>query len=394
MVCDDLRSLPQVQRDAISHILCSVKRCGPPPADASHTGAFEALRVPRGTYQDVAVGVGDAVRMELGILSLPLHRDGGVSLEDKLGGEAGAALKAFEQEMLQDARNWGAVSGEVAKMKPCNDPQLAGKCFYHAFLRRLFGCGILGFCQRPRGRVGAFAVSKKPKVIDGEAVKRQRLILDCRQVNMQFRAPPITELGSLTALCDTELAKGESLFVGGADSQDCFYACTLPVALREFFCFGWDLDVSEVLNVTGGEMPKDCGEAEHGEIFRPCLTVLPMGFSWSFDLVQQLHEQATIQSLGIPREHWFLDARPVPRLQGKQVGAMPYCDNVHVLGKDCAAVEEGRNSVCSDLQSMGFSIHEQQPATLRMQTLGGIVDGDLWVDSYAFYSSLGPHSCF
>ncbi|CAE7502120.1 unnamed protein product [Symbiodinium sp. KB8] len=210
-----------------------------------------------------------------------------------MGREAGQALRNFEEEMLQDAQNWNAVSEEAA--------------------RRLFECGVLGFCRRPRGRVGAFAVSKKSKIIEGKEVKRQRLILDCRQVNMQFRAPPITELGSLASLCETELQEGESLYLGGADIQDCFYACLLPLAMREFFCFGWDLSASEVLDVTGGLAPQDLGDLGHGVDICPCLTVLPMGFTWSFYLVQQLHEQCTMQSLSISRNNLFLDRGAVER---------------------------------------------------------------------------------
>ena len=99
--CESLRSLPQVQRDAIAHILYSVKRCGPPPAHASHSGAIDALRVPCGSYQDVSTGVGDTVRVELEILSLPCLRDEGVDLVQDLGGEAGHALRDFENEMLR-----------------------------------------------------------------------------------------------------------------------------------------------------------------------------------------------------------------------------------------------------------------------------------------------------
>ena len=312
--------------------------------------------------------------MELEILSLPCLRDEGVGLAQDLGGGAGGALRDFENEMLQDAHNWGAASGEVAKMRPCGDPQVVKRAFCRSLLRRLFDCGVLGICQRPRGRVGAFAVSKKPKSIDGKEVKRQRLILDCRQVNM---APPITELGSLASLCETELQVHESFYVGSADIQDCFYACRLPSVMREFFCLGWGLTMSEVFEVTGGIVPQDCwNPGQYGQ-WSPCLTVLPMGFTWSFYLVQKLHEQSTLHSLSIPRDRLFLDARPAPQLHDKQIGSMPYSDNVHVLGKDGDAVERGLMRACQDLRDMGFSIHEEQPATTHMQTLGAIVDGEL-----------------
>lgn len=69
--------------------------------------------------------------------------------------------------------------------------------FDYLFLHK---CSILGHTTSCRGRVGAFCVTKKPKEVAGQLVERQRLILDCRQVNLAFRDPPKTELGSLAAL--------------------------------------------------------------------------------------------------------------------------------------------------------------------------------------------------
>ena len=40
-------------------------------------------------------------------------------------------------------------------------------------------------------------MAKKSKLIDGKMVERQRLVLDCRSVNLQFKDPPRTHLGSL-----------------------------------------------------------------------------------------------------------------------------------------------------------------------------------------------------
>ena len=74
-------------------------------------------------------------------------------------------------------------------MKTYNDPALKSKRFLGSFLRKLHRAGILDFTTSVRGRVGCFCVSKKPKEIEGVMVERQRLILDCRQVNLSFRAP-------------------------------------------------------------------------------------------------------------------------------------------------------------------------------------------------------------
>ena len=372
----DLRGLPQVQRDAILHIVCNVKRCGVAPAGACYSGAIDALRVSCGSYQDDSVGVGDTVSMELGILSLPSLETSGVNLESELRGEAGAALRNYEGEMLQDAPNWGRLGNTVSNFKPYNDPQIWQQKFYLQFLRRLHQSGVLTFCSRPRGRVGAFAVSKKPKVVNGAEVRRQRLILDCRQVNLQFRAPPITELGSLASLCELELGENEVLYTGGADIQDCFYACYLPRPLVEFFCLYGDVRVGDVGAILGGSLPDAVRDLPANQMVSPCLSVLPMGFSWSFYLVQQLHEQITLASLHISRHDLFLDARPPPTIEEGKCAGMPYCDNVHVMSNRVEVAEEGRLKVCKSLRESGFKVHEEQPAAAIVQTLGGIIDGE------------------
>ena len=59
--------------------------------------------------------------------------------------------------------------------------------------------------------------------------------------------------------------------------------------------------------------------------------------------------------------------------------AMPYCDNVHVIGKESGLVERHRLKVCECLREKGFQVHEEVPANDVMPTLGGIVDGSAGV---------------
>lgn len=68
------------------------------------------------------------------------------------------------------------------------------------------------------------------------------------------------------------------------------------------------------------------------EIFSPCINVLPMGFSWSFCLVQHIHQASVIRSLGLSEEDLILDGRPPPALSEGKVLSMPYCDNIHCIG--------------------------------------------------------------
>ena len=273
--------------------------------------------------------------MDLKLLSIPEMGVEGVPIAELLKGSAGECIRDPETHMLQDPMNWGAISDEVCNIKTYDDPKLRSKNFYLTFLKRLRDAGILSWTQRPRGRVGSFVVKKKPKEINGKMVDRQRLILDCRRVNTLFRAPPITELGSLPALGDLSIPVGQQLFISGGDIKDCFYACGLPSSLRDYFCFSFDISIDEARDIFGADFLANSADSflERGTI-SPCLDVLPMGYSWSFYLVQSLHVQACLESSGNPSNSVTLDARPPPQLMSGSSLSMPYCDNTHVLSMD------------------------------------------------------------
>ena len=160
--------------------------------------------------------------------------------------------------MLQDADIWGAVSDEVRKIRTYDDPQLRQRGFYKRFLGELKEAGILTLSAA--GRVGAFVVRKKPREIDGKMQERQRLILDCRHVNALFRAPPVTELGSLSAVGDLFIPPDRDLYVAGGDIRDCFYACRLPEELISYFCFSFDVSVAEVSQMFSGNVPAELAD--------------------------------------------------------------------------------------------------------------------------------------
>ena len=55
------------------------------------------------------------------------------------------------------------------------------------------------------------------------------------------------------------------------------------------------------------------GNALGGGAYALCLTALPMGFSWSFWLVQEMHYDALRES-GFPAERCIVGSWPVPNL--------------------------------------------------------------------------------
>ena len=145
-----------------------------------------------------------------------------------------------------------------------------------AFLRRLYACGILGFSTRPRGRVTAFFVSKK--------ANKQRLVLDCRHINQMFRKPPKPDLGSADAYSRLRPPSGASVYIAEADVQNCFYQIGVPAWLSDFFAFE-DIP-ADFARQLGATCCTDGSPLPAAGRLAPVLTVLPMGWSWSFWLVQ------------------------------------------------------------------------------------------------------------
>ena len=366
-----LAELPLSQQECIRDLIRRVDAFGPMPSGASRRGALEALRAPCNGYSEPIAGVGEVANMNLELLSLPSGRVAGVNLSSALEQPLKDMVDSFEDWMLQDASTWSSICEHAHKIKPYNDPSLSDRSKYLSFLAHLNECGILSHTTSCRGRVGAFCVTKKPKEVNGKFVERQRLILDCRQVNLAFREPPKCELGSLAALCEVELKDGERLFCGGSDIQDCFYAAKISAELSNFFCLCHDLSPDEARFVWGDDFPFPLNRSS----VSPCINVLPMGFSWSFFLIQKLHEQSALRSLGVGRDRLILDGYPAPVLCRDDAVAMPYCDNVHSLSLSRTAADDSLQRMEDDLEGMGFSLHAQVSSTDFFQTLGGIVDG-------------------
>eukprot|EP00438_Fugacium_kawagutii_P002019 Skav214231 [mRNA] locus=scaffold1133:6956:10370:+ [translate_table: standard] len=365
-----LDGLPLIQREAISSIIDAVKMMGAPP-NACDSGALKALRVAASAYFEPEVSVGDVVPLQLDRLSLPDGTGAGVDLKSALDPSLLSVVENFEDFMLQDPDVWTSISRDCSHLKPYSDPSLKDRKQYLIFLKMMYDRGILSFVDRCRGRVGAFTVSKKPKVVDGVVKQRQRLVLDCRQTNLLFRPSPHTELGSLASLAELDLDRNDTLYMGGSDIQDCFYGVHIPTEMMQYFCFEHDITGADACWVSGGAFVRD-----DMAMVSPCVNVLPMGFSWSFYLVQHIHQCAVLRSLDITTEELFLDARPPPVLVPDAVYSMPYCDNIHCLSLNQVRCEEGKQSIVDELSNMGFCVHEDVPATTHFETLGGVVDGE------------------
>eukprot|EP00438_Fugacium_kawagutii_P017034 Skav221329 [mRNA] locus=scaffold1437:52275:55350:- [translate_table: standard] len=296
------------------------------PPKACRSEALKVLRtVDASGYSEPDVASGSTVPMDLGIISLPDGSVGGVDLLGALSGSVKEMVENYDDFLLQDASSWNVVADCVGNMKPYNDPLLSSRKGYLDFLAKLYRSGVLDFSHTCLGRVGAFCVAKKPKLVNGVLKSRQRLVLDCRQTNALFKPPPQTRLGSLAALAEAELCDNHQLYLSGADIRDCFYAVVMPPGLRNFFGLAWNISAEEVSLVSGGMVHWDRMDAV------PVIKVLPMGFNWSFFLVQHIHTELSLHALGVDERFLFLEGKPAPSLSPGTTCLMPYCDNVRSI---------------------------------------------------------------
>ena len=369
-VVSDLSEYSQFQKLAVLDIIAAVKKLGALP-NACGSEALQTLRVASSGYGDSDPGVGEVVPLSCDDLSLPPSGVAGVCLLDALEPPLREVVDNFKDTMLQDDDVWTSISSNTGHLHPYSDPSLNDKNKFLSFAKLLYDRGILGFTSQVRSCVGAFAVSKKSKIIDGKVKQRQRLVLDCRMTNQMFRPSPYTQLGSLSSLTELQLQPEQQLFVSGADIQDCFYAVHIPECLQEYFCLECPLTAEEVRHISGGSV-----DAGFGGLVNACFTVLPMGFSWSFFLVQHIHQSAVCRSLGIHEDELVRDGFPAPLLDEEKVLSMPYCDNIHSISLQERSCNEGKSKIVDELSHMGFIIHEDEEASLLFNTLGGVIDGD------------------
>ena len=99
-----------------------------------------------------------------------------------------------------------------------------------------------------------------------------------------------------------------------------------------------------------------------------------MGWSWAFWFVQMLHEQI-LDDCGIPADRRLRDSEPAPDISHGEPAALPYSDNLNIIGTDKVKVLETRILVQRRFEAMGFEMHDETCADDVATVLGGQVRG-------------------
>ena len=89
-----------------------------------------------------------------------------------------------------------------------------------SFIARLVKLGMIGVSRCRKGRITPFFVSKK----NG----KQRVVWDCRLVNLLFKDPPGCDMGGGEAVGHFE-SDGDPLYVAQGDVENCFFINVAPL---------------------------------------------------------------------------------------------------------------------------------------------------------------------
>lgn len=125
--------------------------------------------------------------------------------------------------------------------------------------------------------------------------------------------------------------------------------------MAEFFCLprveaSWALAAGLTKCVDGIPI-----EASDLHVY-PCITVVVMGWTWAFRLIQRAHLHL-LRRACVPLSRTALGGWPFLDVRGGAI-AVPYCDNVTIIGTCASEVLGLRNRVLKVFESAGFSMHE------------------------------------
>lgn len=219
--------------------------------------------------------------------------------------------------MLRDAKSVAEAREQLPVKKAYSDPFVHDQKRYSEFLRRLSASGMLRWRRALPGEVGEmgiFCVAKKSGQL--------RLIFDTRIVNSRLHPAPRTPLPSPASFAALEVAEGSTLYGAGGDVRNYFYMVGIPTALSDLFTLPGCR--AGLLGLEGADLGD--GPLHFNTVVMPCVTVLPMGFSWA--LLSIGHCSGRVMEKIIGHLTWaLLLKRPALSLLGSVYGFARVCRN-------------------------------------------------------------------
>ncbi len=151
----------------------------------------------------------------------------------------------------------------------------------------------------PGSSRGVFFVLRKSGLI--------RIIFDAGLLNLQFQDPPRTALPSAAAFGGIEAPADKHLVLATADISNAFDGMAVPGDLASMFTLpSIRAKFARVSHFNGAPNPGSM-------VLTPYLRVLPMGWSWSLHLCQELVASQVFRGLECVKV--VLDRRPPAQLE-------------------------------------------------------------------------------
>ena len=170
----------------------------------------------------------------------------------------------------------------------------------------------------------------------------------------------------------------EQLFLAESDVKDFFYRPGIEDGLSDYFAMELLSTVLLREYMSSKERVEYAYVLDRSETGSPCLTVPPMGFSWSFYLAREAHR--FLAQSAMPSTFLAQDSRPVQDIARPGGVAVIYADNATQIGDSKLGVDDLRHlQLRSPLEEVGLAVHEEQEAGLIREPLGVRVDGQAGV---------------
>ena len=256
------------------------------------------------------------------------------------------------RDLVLDESKMVLALQERPAVLPKAKTMVAGDKEHVRLVRRLHTKNMVRFIRMPVVVNGYFAVPKDPGA--------DRFIASLKPGNACFTTPDKVELSGPDVLGMMEVAPGTRVYKYKYDIRACYHKIRTPRWMHKFFAL----------------KPVKASEFGLGEgLVFPCLTTLPMGWSWAPLLCQEAHKEV-LRRIGF-RDEDLLERGRDGRIDRLRHGV--YLDDGFAFGLSLGEARQGFEKVCAELERVGLEVkrgkcREPGEGVASMEVLGLTVD--------------------
>ena len=201
------------QAAAVDYMTGLYSKVPPPPEGLTGAGALSELCAASSRYSPVETA--GAAPYNKDLVSWPPAGTIPCDIVSNLSEADSHLVVGWETSMLNSLDERQVHSAAADRPRPFLDPSLVAKpAVYGDFVATLHEAGMLQWRIGGPSYLGIFFVRKKSGKL--------RIILDTRDLNGFFKAPPSTQLPSASAFAGLETQRGHNVYFGAGDIADCF----------------------------------------------------------------------------------------------------------------------------------------------------------------------------